>query len=153
MKATQIKTFDEVIRFAVGKEEEAARTYAGLARSAKGADVKKMFEELSKQEEGHKAKLLKIEVSGLPSKPVSKVPDLKISEYLAEAAVGPGASYQDILIFAMKREEASTGLYSELAKAATNESVCSLFLLLAEEEKKHKLRLEKEYDDNVLKEN
>jgi rubrerythrin len=152
MKAPQLRTLDDILKFAVSKEEEAARTYADLAKTAKGG-AGKMFQEFSKQEEGHKAKILKIEKSSLPAKPVKAIPDLKISDYLAEVAVGPESTYQDILVFAMKREEASTALYTDLAKVATTEATRSLFLLLAEEEKKHKLRIEKEYDENVLKEN
>jgi len=53
----------------------------------------------------------------------------------------------------MKREGDAVALYSRLANDAGDEAGKNLFLTLAEEEKKHKLRLETEYDDNVLKEN
>ena len=152
MAAPELKTFDDIMKFAVSKEEEAAQTYRNLAKNAKSG-AKKLFEELARQEEGHKKKLLRIEVSSLPSGPASRVPDLRISEYLAGGEVKSDSPYQDVLIYAMKREEASVALYSDLAKVATADSARTLFTLLAEEERKHKLRLEKEYDDNVLKEN
>lgn len=152
MKAPEFKTLDDVLKFAVAKEEEAARTYDGLAKTAKGGAAK-LFRDLAKQEEGHKAKLLKIEKSSLPAKPVKDVPDLKISDYLSAVEVGPDSPYQDVLIFAMKREESAAALYGDLARVATTESARSLFLTLAGEEKKHKLQIEKEYDENVLKEN
>jgi rubrerythrin len=53
----------------------------------------------------------------------------------------------------MNKEKAAFKLYSDLAKIAPNNEIREIFLSLAQEEAKHKLRFEIEYDDYVLKEN
>ena len=44
-------------------------------------------------------------------------------------------------------------LYMNLSNKTANKELKDLFLMLAMEESKHKLRFEIEYDENVLKEN
>ena len=53
----------------------------------------------------------------------------------------------------MKQEKAAFKLYSDLARMASTAELRELLLGLAQEEAKHKLRFEIEYDENVLKEN
>jgi rubrerythrin len=62
-------------------------------------------------------------------------------------------SYQDILILAMKREEQSMRLYTDMGEKVEDAQLKSLFRKLAGEEAKHKNKLETEYDENVLREN
>ena len=50
----------------------------------------------------------------------------------------------------MKQEKAAFKLYSDLAEAAEDEGVRNTFLALAQEEAKHKLRFETEYDEHIL---
>jgi len=61
-------------------------------------------------------------------------------------------SYQDALLVAIDREVAAIGLYAHLTSICIEEALCSIFDALAEEEKKHKLRLETIYDDTFMKE-
>jgi|GEM_PF-5911275 len=52
----------------------------------------------------------------------------------------------------MKREEASHRLYTILSELTEDERLHTTFLALAEEAK-HKLRIEKEYDDLISSDN
>jgi rubrerythrin len=70
-----------------------------------------------------------------------------------EVEPGPEMDYQDALVLAMKKEKAAFRFYLDLANQTANEEQKSLFLSLAQEEAKHKLRFEIEYDEIVLKEN
>jgi rubrerythrin len=65
----------------------------------------------------------------------------------------PDMDYQDALVLAMNKEKAAFRLYMDLSEKANNEEMKQLFLSLAQEESKHKLRFELEYDENVLKDN
>ena len=47
----------------------------------------------------------------------------------------------------------SEGLYSDLAELTTDPAQKGIFLQLAQEEARHKLRFEIEYDDFILQEN
>ena len=60
--------------------------------------------------------------------------------------------YQEALILAMKKEKASFRLYNDLAATTDDADLRSLLLGLAQEEAKHKLRLEVEYDEHFLTE-
>jgi rubrerythrin len=62
-------------------------------------------------------------------------------------------SYQDALVVAMNREKAAFKLYMKLASRVEDATLRDLFLSLAQEESKHKLRFELEYDEYVLREN
>lgn len=61
--------------------------------------------------------------------------------------------YQDALIVAMHREKMAFKLYSKMAEMTKNKNMKDTFKALAQEEAKHKLRLEMIYDDDVLQEN
>ena len=83
----------------------------------------------------------------------AKVQDLKLGEYLVESDDPGELDYQGVLILAMKKEKAAFRLYSDLAARTDDAEIQALLLGLAQEEAKHKLRFEIEYDENVLSEN
>jgi len=70
-----------------------------------------------------------------------------------DAEPGPDMSYQDALVLAMKNEKAAFRLYMDLADEVQNKGQKAIFLALAQEEARHKLRFEIEYDEAVLTEN
>jgi rubrerythrin len=58
--------------------------------------------------------------------------------------------YKDLLTMAMQKEESSFRLYVDLASRVTDEDAYETLLALAEEEIRHKMRFEMEYD-NILR--
>ncbi len=82
-----------------------------------------------------------------------KILDLKIGDYLVDAEPSSDIDYQQALILAMKAEKAAFRLYSDPASATDDPGLKETLLGLAQEEAKHKLRFEIEYDDEFLKEN
>ncbi len=60
--------------------------------------------------------------------------------------------YQAAITPAMKKESSSMKLYKLLAVMADEEDLKNTFPALSEEEAKHKHRFEKEYEDEILKE-
>ena len=62
-------------------------------------------------------------------------------------------TYQDALILAMNKEKSAFRLYLNLSERAPNQETKDLFMSLAQEESKHKLRFEIEYDDFIYREN
>ena len=141
---------DEILDFAIGKEEEAAQLYTSLARQTKKSWMRQVFEEFASEELGHKAKLLAIKQDKLLLPAAEKVMDLKIGDYLMDVEASSGLDYQDALILAMKEEKAAFRLYSDLAAATDDEALRATLLALAQEEARHKLRFEIEYDDHIL---
>jgi len=144
---------DDILNFAIEKEEEAALLYRDLASRTENPGTKRLFEELTEEELRHKAKLLAIKSSKLLAPLAEKVTDLKISDYLTELELGPDLDYQQALSFAMQAEKAELELYTDLAQRVESQTLRNTLLMLAQEEAKHKLKLEIEYDEHVLAEN
>ncbi|MBP2681585.1 MAG: hypothetical protein H6Q78_1448 [Candidatus Krumholzibacteriota bacterium] len=147
---TKFSTVDDILDFAVREEEGAVEFYTGLAAKASPA-MKGAFEAFAAEEKGHRAKLLDIKAGKLILDARDTVVDLKIADYLIEVTPSPHMSYRDALILAMKKEKAAFKMYTDLA-ARTQGALRETFLGLAQEEAKHKLRFEVEYDDDFLRE-
>jgi rubrerythrin len=109
--------------------------------------------DFAREEMGHKAKLEKIKEGkiGLPT--LQQITDLKIAEIVEDREVTPDISYQDALILAMKREKAAFKLYNDLAALVSDAQLRAVLLALAQEEAKHKLRFEVEYEEAFMAEN
>lgn len=144
---------DELLDEAIRREEEAAQFYLDLAGQLNKPHIAKAVEEFAQEEKIHKAKLEAIKKSGKVSYLGGEVEDIKVSDTVASVKVGPEMDYPQVLIVAMKREKAAYKLYSDMASKISDGEVKELFLTLAEEEAKHKLRFECEYDEYVSYEN
>ncbi len=141
------KSFEEAIDFAVKGEEEAQRFYLSLASKMDRPYMREVFEEFANEELGHKKKLLAIKAGQINVPKVERVLDLKISDYVVDAEASPQMDYQQALIVAMKAEKKAYRLYMDIAGKVEDETLRNTFLMLANEEAKHKLRFEIEYDD------
>ncbi|MDA3872286.1 MAG: ferritin family protein [Candidatus Marinimicrobia bacterium] len=144
--------FEEIINFAIEREKEAVEFYQNLQTKVRFKNQKNMLKDLEKMEEGHIKILKNLRQKKLKDLKLKEVLDLKISNYLVEKEPTEDMDFQDILIVAMKREEASTNLYKDLSTKVDAETK-KLFLKLAQEEAGHKLQFETLYDEHVLREN
>jgi rubrerythrin len=149
----QFDSVDAVLDFAIENEQGASDFYTELASKMEKPQMKQAFEGFAAEERGHKAKLEAIKAGKTVKLSKAKVLDLKIGDYLVEQKPSASMDYQSALILAMKQEKAAFRLYTDLAASTDDEKTCDLFLSLAQEEAKHKLRFEVEYDDSFLREN
>jgi rubrerythrin len=140
---------DEILDYAIGQEEQAVEFYSDLAARVEKPWVRKIFEDYADEERGHKRKLLAIKAGKLLQSEEPELIDLKIADYAIDAEPATSMDYRDALILAMRREKAAFKLYSDLAAASGNPQIRETFLGLAQEEAKHKLRFELEYDDTI----
>ncbi len=101
-------------------------------------------------EMGHIEILEEIRKKDIKDIRIYDIQNLHISDYLIKPAPIGEMSYQDILIIAMKIEEASCKLYNSLAEKSNNKDIRKLFLKLASEESSYKIMFEKMYDDEIL---
>ena len=149
----QWTSVDEILDFAVGQEEQAAQFYTDLAARMERPWMTKIFEGFAREEMGHKRLLLEVKAGKRLLSAERKVLDLKIGDYLVDTEPSADMDYQDALIVAMKKEKKAFKMYTDLAEATDDENLQTTFLSLAQEEAKHKLRFEIEYDDYVMAEN
>ena len=145
-------SFDVILDYAIDKEMGANQFYTRLAKLMKSPAMRQVFESFAAEELGHKAKLESIKQGGA-TPPATKVTDLRIADYTVDVEPSSDMDYQDALLLAMKEEKAAFRLYLDLANQVDDESQKAIFLSLANEEAKHKLRFEIEYDDHVNREN
>ncbi len=148
-----ITEFNEILDFAVEREKEAISFYRDLQRKAKFADQKQMLKEMEQMEMGHIMVIEGIRNKGIKEHEIKNVPNLKISEYLTKELSSVELNYQNILIRAMKREENSVKLYTEMSLKFPDPELSTLFKRLASDEAKHKLHFEQLYDDFISKGN
>ena len=145
------KKFKEMIQFAIQREIESMDFYDKASKMVKHSGTKDLFLDFMKQEEGHKKKLEEAGAGKIVLGKIEKIPNLKISDYMVETELKPDISYGDILRVAMKREERSVKLYTDLNEKNQDENLRNLFTFLIQEESKHKYYIEKLYDDEILK--
>ncbi len=146
-------TVDDILDYAIAAEENAANFYTDLAGRARQENMKKVFLKFADEEKAHKAKLLTVKGGKQLLSAQERVRDLKIGDHLEDIKLSGDLDYQDALIVAMKAEKNAFRMYQDLASATDDPNLKEMLLGLAQEEAKHKLRFEIEYDDHVLKEN
>ena len=144
---------DEILDFAIQQEEKAAQFYTELAEKVPHRHMKEALLGFAGEELGHKAKLLQVKSGKGMQRAADKILDLKIADYLEDAAPSRDVDYRQALVLAMKAEKAAFRLYSDLASATDDATLKATLLALAQEEAKHKLRFEIEYDNEFLTDN
>lgn len=147
---------EEVVKLAIQREIEAFNLYTAAARNLPHGDMRKTLEEMADQERGHRIKLENILAGNIRwavrMSRAQPVADLRLSDHLEGGSVEPNASYQDILLFAAKREKAAYEFYKAMVELVDDTLIANVFAMLANEELQHKNRLEKIYEDEVYQE-
>ncbi len=147
-----LKTIDVIFDFAIENEIEAYKFYTSLAAKMNNAEIKKTFLEFAAEEQKHKEILEAAKKGNKIHISSEKIADLKIADFTVDVQPTENMRYQDALVLAMKKEKKAFQLYTCLSLLMHNKNDSDLFASLAQQEAKHKLRFELEYDNVVLKE-
>jgi rubrerythrin len=139
--------FNTILDFAIEREKEAVKFYSDLQNEAHFADQKAFLIELENMEKGHITVIESLRHKLPAEMTILHVPNLQISEYLVSDVDTLDLTYQNILIMAMKREEMSVKLYTDMSHKFPDGELSILFNKLAGEEAGHKYKFEKLYDD------
>jgi rubrerythrin len=150
------QNWEKIIEAAVKVEEQSITLYNMALENAKYPSSKVFLEQLVAEENGHKSKLEAImndptKISELGSQ--GEIQDLKIIDMLQDTPLSNNADYEAILVYAAKREKSTYEYYKTLALGLKGTKMGEVFSKLAQEELRHKNKLEKEYDDCVLTDN
>ena len=146
----KFSSIDEILDYAIEREEMTAKMYHDLATIVERPGMREAFLEFAAEEGRHKARLMKIKAGEMPAVSYEKVANLEIGEHLVQPEISKHMNYQEVLAFAIKSEKIAYDLYINLAAASNDEGLAEVFRSLAQEEAKHKLRFESEYEDKVL---
>jgi rubrerythrin len=153
MPTNPFRNVAEIVTFAIGREIEAAEAYARWAGLARTPGLRELLLDLRDQEVAHRRLLEGLTDEAIRSLEPAFVPDMAIVDALADEPLSGDMTVQEVLIFAARKEKQAAELYGSLARTAAGTSHEQLFLFLAGQEREHKLRLEAEYERNVLQEN
>jgi len=143
----------EVFELAISREVEAYYFFLTLANRVKSPKMRKVFEELAEEELGHKEKLeLEIMKLGKTVDEQLKPPRPESDYILADTPSQLDMDYKDILLLGIEKEKASFRTYINLLSTIQDEETREILLAIAEEEVKHKLRFEEEYNKLISRE-
>jgi len=142
-------SFEDIRRYAIREEINAASLYRMFAQRTT-AGTKKMFEELAVEEDGHKNFLEKMDMDAVRKHILTDVPDLKISDYMVDVKYSEDMNPQEAIMFAMKSEEMAKKMYMDMGSMVSDPDTKKLFAVLAEQEARHKLRLETMYQEEFM---
>ncbi|WP_319407997.1 ferritin family protein [uncultured Desulfosarcina sp.] len=149
------ENLDAIISFAIEKEKEAAEFYEENSESEMMSGKRQMLKEFAAEERKHQKMLEAYLATGIAENiegyRFEWISDIKRSDYVDAMEYKPGMAYNELLMLAMKREEAALKLYNQLLRKADNDDAKKLFKMLCQEEAKHKLALETLYDDYMAK--
>ncbi len=137
----------EVLEYAISREVEAYHFFTALAGRVESKITKELFEELAAEELEHKAKL-ELEIMKTGKTVSTDIPEARPdNEYiLSEDSAQLDIDYEDLLLLCMEKEDSAYKIYINLANNIHDEHARETLIRLAEEEVKHKVRFEKEYE-------
>jgi rubrerythrin len=145
-------TLEQVISFAVEREETAYKLYKRAAELSTSIASKKMFEELAAEEATHKDVFSKIDAEKAESHKLCKLPESSIAKYLADIPFRADLSYSEILAYALKTEENAYQLYKAAAGMTEDPKLQKVLMSFADVELGHRRRIEDIYEERVLTE-
>jgi rubrerythrin len=150
----KLESLNDVLTFAIRKEHDARELYVMLRDMVKDPGTKALLEDLAQQELSHR-NVLETALKGgtidrIGGKKEAK--DLHLSDYMVTEDIGPDSTPQEVMLFAIKKEQEAYSIYHMLLGNYEGTELEELFSRLAKEEMRHKEALEKEYEEHFMQE-
>jgi rubrerythrin len=150
-------TVEEVLHEAIQGEVESYEVYTRSVDLVKAEHVKGMLRELAQEELGHKVALeglladpsrLEWQIAELKA---AHIQDYQIADHLVVRPLGPDSTFEDVCIFASKKERESHELYRDLARQSAGQ-VRDLLEAMSKDELRHKNLVEGWYEEIAYQE-
>ena len=146
----EFKSIRDLLTFAISKERAAQQFYQDLAVQMKDHTTQKIFEAIAGQEHEHE-EALKLEVlkQGYTlSEEIEAKSDTAYDwqERIELDRETMEMNYREALMVAIQKERAAFQLYTQLIAMTQEPQFRKMLLGLAEEEMRHVIRYEREYD-------
>ncbi len=138
---TDVEKIANVLEIAVEKEIEAYRFYCAAAELISDKTGRDIFQQMANDEIKHRQRL-ELEIMKL-GKTLKKQEDITID---VEVEPGFNLSYKEALIIGIQKEDASFQLYIQAMISTVDLELREVFMRLAEEEVKHKVKFEVEHN-------
>lgn len=147
-------TVEEILREAIQGEIESHELYTNAVEMVTQEHVKDALRQLAQEELGHKATLERMLASpgnvrrGVRQLQQAPIQDYKVGDHLVVKPLRPDSTFQDVCIFASKKEQASFTLYRDMAEQNEGE-IRDLFEAMAKDELRHKNLVEGWYEEVI----
>lgn len=150
-------SLETILRDAIQGEVEAVELYSRAVDLVQADHIKALLQELAQEELGHKVALeqmladptqMQWQVRELNA---AAIEDYQIADHLVARPLGPDSTFQDVCIFASKKEQQSHELYRGLAEQSSGEAR-ELLAAMAKDELRHKNMVEGWYEEVVYAE-
>ena len=148
---------EEILQEAIQGEVESYELYTNAMNLVQAEHIKGLLQELAEEEMGHKAALERMQedpalLGGQVQRLLdANVQDYQIADHLVVKPLGPDSGFQDVCIFAARKEQQSHELYKRMAAGASGEAR-DLLEAMAKDEMRHKNLVESWYEEVVYQE-
>lgn len=141
-----------VIDLAIEREKEAFAFYQDLYRKVEDLQAKETLQFLSDEEKKHREFLENYRQGemGAGGLRMTEVVDYKIAEYLSAPDIQKNLESKDVYLVAAHRELNSYNFYKSLAEMHPDGHAKAVLLRMANEEKKHKEKVEYLYSNTAF---
>jgi len=141
-----------IIDMAIEREEAAFNFYQDLHQKVEDRTAKETLQFLSQEEKKHKEFLENYKKGSYGAKGLrmSDVVDYKVAEYMAQPDLKKDMETKDVYLVAAHRELNSYNFYKSLANMHPDGEAKSILLRMANEEKKHKEKVEYLYTNTAF---
>jgi rubrerythrin len=138
-----------VVETAIKREEEAYDFYKEISAIATDKNAKQTTADMAEEEKKHKEFLLKYRDGGFGTEALrlTEVVKYNIAEHIEDPGVVKDMKSTDVYLVAAHRELASYNFYKELADIHPQGTVKELLYRMANEELKHKEKVEYLYSN------
>jgi len=142
----------DILDLAIQREQEAYNFYMHIYGYVEDQSVKDTLEFIAGEEKKHKAFLVNYREGnyGADALQMSDSVDYKIAEYLEEPEIEENMKSQDVYLIAAHRESRSHQFYTEIAGLHAEGDTKSMLLKMANEELKHKEKMEYLYTNTAF---
>jgi rubrerythrin len=146
------KSLEAVLEKAIKNEEAAFQFYMNLYKTVEDKMAKSTLVFLADEERKHREYLIKYRDGVYPENPVAMPEEgtAKIKEFADKPVLKKTARDKDIYLVAAERELHAYNLYKKLAEMHPAGEVKELLSRMANEELKHKEKMEYLYDNTVF---
>ncbi len=137
---------------AIQREIEAYDFYMDLYSRVTDNTAKEALKWIAREEKKHEEFLRNYKEGKIPAGTLklSEVEDQKIAEHVSAPEAKPQMDTKDVYLIAAHRELASYTFYTEFAKLHSDEEVKALLTKIANEELKHKEKVEYLYSNTAF---
>ena len=138
------KRVSDIIAIAIKREEEAYAFYLDIHAKVADPSLRQTLEFIAGEEKKHKAFLVSYKDGeyGADSLRLADVVEYKLAEYLEEPEITKETKREDVYLIASHRESRSHQFYTKLANMHDENNVKEMLLKMANEELKHKEKME-----------